>query len=265
MTVSATRAREVLPDGIARAVPPSVVSLAGCTVELVAIMLDIAAEEVRALTQLLSAAEKNRANRFFRERDRRRYVVARARLRELLAPRLGVPAQSIDFTYGTHGKPALAASFTDSDLRFNVSHCEDLAVVAFASGREIGVDVEAVRVVPDADDIAARFFSRRENAAYLALAPRDRPLGFFNCWTRKEAFIKAKGLGVFLGLHTFAVTLAPGEKPALLSHDADPDAAERWMMFELQAPDGFVGAAAVEDGEITPRYWKWDPGSFQKL
>jgi len=255
MTVSATRAREVLPDGIARAVPPSVVSLAGCTVELVAIMLDIAAEEVRALTQLLSAAEKNRANRFFRERDRRRYVVARARLRELLAPRLGVPAQSIDFTYGTHGKPALAAGFADSDLRFNVSHCEDLAVVAFASGRAIGVDVEAVRVVPDADDIAARFFSRRENAAYLALAPRDRPLGFFNCWTRKEAFIKAIGEGLSHPLDRFDVTLTPGEPERILRVGDIPGDRCGWALHAFSPAPGFVAAVVVRNcaGESVSR------------
>src|SRR5256886_7924492 len=113
--------------------------------------------------------------------------------------------------YGAHGKPALAPRFAASDLRFNVSHCDDLAVYAFSHGCEVGIDVEAVRVMGDADDLAARFFSRREHGAYRALHPRDKPLGFFQCWTRKEAFIKALGDGLSYPLDRFDVSLAPGE------------------------------------------------------
>jgi 4'-phosphopantetheinyl transferase len=120
------------------------------------------------------------------------------------------------------GKPALSRRFANSDLRFNVSHSEDVAVYAFSRGREIGVDVEAVRELRDADDIAVRFFSRRENEAYLALDPRDRLLGFFNCWTRKEAFIKALGDGLYYPLDCFDVSLAPDEPARILRVENTP-------------------------------------------
>ena len=224
--------------------------------------LNVPDEQFALIKQPLSAEERERADRFRFEHDRRHYTVARGVLRMLLGHYTNTSPESVRFTYNAHGKPALA----DSQLcRFNVSHSHGWAIYGFAVDREIGVDIERIRPDLAGMDIAERFFSPTEVAALGRVPDADRTKAFFNCWTRKEAFIKAKGLGVFLGLHTFAVTLAPGEEPALLSHDADPDAAERWMMFELQAPDGFVGAAAVEDGEITPRYWKWDPGSFQKL
>src|SRR5204862_277059 len=98
------------------------------------------------------------------DRDVRRFVVARARLRQLLGERLGVSPASVDLARGAHGKPALARQGRDSDLRFNLSRSRDLAVYAFASGREVGIDVEAVRPMPDADAIVARWFSRREQA-----------------------------------------------------------------------------------------------------
>jgi 4'-phosphopantetheinyl transferase len=165
-------------------------------VEVVAARLDPGPRETCALSLWLSQAEQGRAARFRFDREHRRFVVARARLRELLAARLGEPPESIEFSYGRKGKPALAGRFAHSGWRFNLSHCEELAVYAFSRTGEVGIDVEAVHALPEADAIAARFFSRSENDAYRALAPGDKPLGFFNCWTRKEALAKALGEGL---------------------------------------------------------------------
>jgi phosphopantetheinyl transferase len=159
--------------------------------------------------------------------------------------------ESIELVYGERGKPALARCFADSGLRFNVSHCNDVAVYAFSSGREIGIDVEAVRLMRDADDIAARFFSPREYEAYLALDPRDRPLGFFNCWTRKEAFIKALGDGLYHPLDRFDVSLAP-EAPARILR-VESTAGDRcgWCMESFSPVPGFVAAIVTERAPIT--------------
>jgi 4'-phosphopantetheinyl transferase len=165
-------------------------------VEVVAARLDPGPQKARALSLRLSEAEQSRAARFRFARERRRFVVARALLRELLAARLGAPPESIEFVYGRTGKPALAGRFARSGWRFNVSHCEELALYAFSRAGEIGIDVEAVRALAEADDIAARVFSRREHEAYRRLAPRERALGFFRCWTRKEALAKALGEGL---------------------------------------------------------------------
>jgi 4'-phosphopantetheinyl transferase len=208
--------------------------------------LDVGVEDIRASAMLLSNAERQRASRFAFDRDRRRFTVARARLRRLLSARLGVRPESIEFVYGAHGKPALARRFADSDLRFNVSHSDDVGVFAFASGREIGIDVEAIRVIRDADAIAARFFSSGETNAYLALDPRNKPMGFFNCWTRKEAFIKALGDGLYHPLDCFDVSLAPGEPAKILRVRGTSGDDCGWRMESFSPAPGFVAAVASE-------------------
>jgi 4'-phosphopantetheinyl transferase len=149
--------------------------------------------------------------------------------------------------YGERGKPALARGYAGSDLRFNVSHSDDVAVYAFSSGREIGIDVEAVRVIRDADDIAARFFSRCEYESYLALDARHRPLGFFNCWTRKEAFIKALGDGLYHPLDSFDVSLAPGEPAEILRIGHIPGDHCGWRLRSFSPFPGYVGAVVIEN------------------
>jgi 4'-phosphopantetheinyl transferase len=225
---------------------------AGGTVEVVSMGLDAEPAAVNEFALCLSDEERLRASRFVFERDRCRFIVGRARLRYLLASRLGVQPDAIELIYGAHGKPALSRRFAGSDLRFNVSHSEGVAVYAFSHGREIGVDVEALRELRDADDLAARFFSAHENEAYLALRPRDKPVGFLNCWTRKEAFIKALGEGLSHPLDRFDVSLAPGEPAKLLRVGCVSGEACEWTMHELVLGPGFIGAVvAQKHGEET--------------
>jgi 4'-phosphopantetheinyl transferase len=221
-------------------------SLADSLIVIVVSRLDPASEVVRASQALLSDEECHRASRFAFDRDRRRFVVARARLRQLLAARLKVRPESVELVIGTHGKPSLARRAGDPDIRFNVSHCEDIAVYAFAHGCEIGIDVEMVRAMRDADVVAARFFSRRENEAYVALEARDRPLGFFNCWTRKEAFVKAVGDGLSHPLDDFDVSLAPEEPARILRVGSTHGERCGWRMYGFQPAAGHVGAVVTE-------------------
>jgi 4'-phosphopantetheinyl transferase len=215
--------------------------------DIVATRLDVEPEAVRAAAALLSASERQRASRCAFENDRRRFIVARATLRRLLASRLDVRPQDIEFAYGPHGKPALGPRFADSDLHFNVSHCDDLAVYAFAWRCEIGVDVEAVRWFPYADDVAAQFFSPGENEAYTALDSLSRPLGFFNCWTRKEAFIKALGDGLDYRLDSFDVSLAPNEPPKILRVENRVGEDCGWSVDSFFPAPGFVAAVVTEN------------------
>ena len=216
--------------------------------EVLTTRLDVGSEAIRASATVLSPAERQRAGRFALDRDRRRFVVARAQLRELLAARLDVPPESVELDYGECGKPALGRHFAESHLHFNVSHCGDVAVYAFSLGREIGVDVEAVRTIRDADDIAARFFSRRENEAYLALDLCDKPLGFFNCWTRKEAFVKALGRGLDQPLDSFEVSLAPGDPARILRVEGAAGDQCGWHMEAFTPAPGLTAAVVVESG-----------------
>ena len=228
-----------------RPVTGTVMPIAGGTIEVVPVRLDAELAAVSELAQCLSDGERLRAGRFVFERDRRRFIVGRARLRHCLASRLGVQPDAVEFDYGPRGKPRLSRSFADAGLCFNVSHSGDLAVYAFSSGREIGVDVESVREMRDADEIAARFFSRREYEAYLALDSRDRPLGFFNCWTRKEAFIKALGEGLHYPLDRFDVSLTPGEPARILRVEDMPGEQCGWLLKSFTPGPGVAGAIVV--------------------
>ena len=217
-------------------------------IEIVVVRLGLEPAAVSACARLLSHAERERASRFTFARDARRFIVGRARLRQLLAARLGkgVPPASVDLVYGARGKPALANP-RNSQLRFNLSRRDDLAVYALSSGCEVGIDVEAIRPLPDADAIAGRFFSRREHADYRALDPRDQPLGFFQCWTRKEAFVKALGEGLSHPLDSFSVSLAPGAPAELLRVDPAPGDDRRWRLESFFPAPGFVAAVVAEE------------------
>lgn len=195
-------------------------------VEVVASRLDLDPGAVDALAGWLHKDECQRAGRFRLARDRRRYVVARGLLRTLLAARLGTHPRSIELRCGAHGKPCLAPG-SAGDLRFNVSHTGDFALFAFSRGREVGVDVEAVLPMRDADAVARHFFSHSELRAYRALAPGAREAGFFTCWTRKEAYLKALGGGLQSPLSEF---------------DAPPG----WSLSSFSPAPGHTAALAVE-------------------
>jgi 4'-phosphopantetheinyl transferase len=215
-------------------------------IEVIAHSLAADSDSIRESAQCLSDDERHRADRFVFARDRRRFIAARARLRQILGAKMAISPNKVEFTYNARGKPALAHKLWDMDLRFNLSHSEDVAVYVFAVGRDVGIDVEAVRALPDADDVASRFFSARENAAYSALDQRDKPQGFFNCWTRKEAFIKALGEGLHHPLDRFDVSLAPDARAEILRVD-DVDGSDcGWSLDSFTPLPGFVGAVVTE-------------------
>jgi 4'-phosphopantetheinyl transferase len=217
----------------------------GGALEVLLARLDVGPQALDELSQRLCPAELRRAARLRGAAECRRFIVARARLREVLAARLGVAPQALDFVYGLHGKPALAPRFAASRWRFNVAHCADVAVYALARDREVGIDVEAIRAFADADAVAERFFSPIEKRAYSALEPGAKPLGFFNCWTRKEAVVKAHGEGLRMPLDLFDVALAPNEPAALLRVDASLGARSRWYLESFSPLPGFVAAVAT--------------------
>jgi len=178
-------------------------------------------------------------------------VLARGLLRAILGAHLGLEPGAIRFVYGPQGKPAIA----DSPLRFNLSHSEDLAVCALGRDLELGVDVERLRPVPEAESIARRYFCPAECADLLAVSPSARTQAFFHCWTRKEAYVKALGGGLSVALDGFQVTLRPGEAARLVHLDGQPDHAAEWSLEDLPLASGFVGALAVPARGLTLRTW----------
>ena len=240
---------ELRSPGNGSSVPPTpetVALLADGAMEIVMSRLNSDAESVGELHGCLSDEERQRASRFAFDLDRRRFIVARARLRQLLAARLDLQPGSVELRYGARGKPALARRGTAPDLRFNVSHADDIAVYAFSIGREIGIDIEAVREMKCADEITAKCFSKREREMYFSLDPRDRAEGFFNCWTRKEAFIKALGDGFYHALDRFDVSLTPGEPARILRMDDTPGDDCGWRLDSFCPAPGYVAAVVTE-------------------
>jgi 4'-phosphopantetheinyl transferase len=217
------------------------------------------ADAMPLLTRTLSRDERLRATQFHVERDRVYFSAARGLLRGLLGGYLGAEPARLVFTYDRHGKPTLSAFPVSSDLQFNLAHAGGLAVYAFTRARRIGIDLEQRRPFPDGDQIAERFFSIRERERLAALSPDEKEIGFFNCWTRKEAYVKAIGEGLAQPLDQFDVSLAPGEPAQLLATAGSPEETERWRFQELTPADEYIGALAVEGHDWHLSCWLWIP------
>jgi 4'-phosphopantetheinyl transferase len=176
-------------------------------------------------------------------------VAAHGALRVIIGGYVGADPASLDFVVGEHGKPALRRhdGMAASDIEFNLSHSADLALVAVARARPVGVDLERWASDVEHLDLAERFFSPAERRALRALAPAPDLIasGFFAAWTRKEAYLKAIGYGISRGLHHFDVTLAPGERARLLADRLDETAIERWSMTDLDPAPGYSAALVV--------------------
>lgn len=214
--------------------------------EVTVARLDLDPQDLRRAANLLSDEELNRAERFVFDRDRHRFIAARAELRQQLGKRTGLSPELIEIRFGQHGKPMLANNLLDADLRFNMSHSEDLAVFAFSNEGEIGIDVEAVRAMSDYEDIAEQCFSIREREAFRLLGKHEKLEGFFGCWTRKEAFIKAIGDGLSRSLGSFDVSLRPARQGDFENVGSISYEQSEWKLFSFIPAPTFVAAVAVQ-------------------
>jgi 4'-phosphopantetheinyl transferase len=237
--------------------PPETLVLGCDEVHVWRATLDQTPPQIQSFFQTLTVDEQARAQRFHFERDRAHFIVARGVLRAILGRYLQRAPESLSFCYGSHGKPALAED-TDADaIGFNVSHSHGLALYAVTRARKIGIDVEHIRFDLAVGEIAERFFSRREVAMLRALPTELQRPAFFRCWTRKEAYIKARGEGLSLPLDQFDVSLAPGDPGVTLSIESDLSEASRWSLQELSAAAGYAAAVGAEGHGWRLRCWQW--------
>ena len=206
--------------------------------------LSLDGDAARAV-DFLSPDEKSRAERFRFDGHRQRFVCGRAGLRRVLGACTESDPASLEFRYGSHGKPALTAF---PQLGFNLSHSGGRAVIAVAIGAKVGVDLEHVRLVPRWETIAQRNFSTAEYDALAELPREIRDLAFFVCWTRKEAFVKAVGGGITgIGLRDFDVTVARGEPPRVAAlRGSLAELSSNWSLFDLREQ---IGGGRLDDGE----------------
>jgi len=209
------------------------------------------------LWSTLSEAEQGRAERFHFERDQLRFAVGRGVLRNLLGRYLGQRPGQLAFRYGPYGKPALADAAVEGGLRFNLSHSHELALYAFVGEQEIGVDIEHIRPLADWESLARQVFSARENQTLHGLPPEQRLEAFYNCWTRKEAYVKAGGAGLAQPLDQFDVSLTPGQAAQLLHIEGRADDVARWFLHGLKPAPDYVAALAIQGLPRRISLWQW--------
>lgn len=273
----------------------SALTISRDVVAVVRLNLDRTSDQVESLRGLLSGDELARADRFKFEEPRRRFVVCRATLRQLLGACLGVEAAAIQFTYGPHGKPQLDATSRvgrvveahgehgehgrktvvvedsthpterDPSPQFSVSHSADRALIAISSGRHVGVDLECHDAKVRIHKLAERFFSPREFAELESLPTELQLAGFYRGWTSKEAYLKATGFGLSFSLSQFTVAMNPTEPAGLIevveqSGRADlANEAARWRMHSLSVAADFSAALLVEataSENVVIRQWE---------
>jgi 4'-phosphopantetheinyl transferase len=221
--------------------------------------LDCGPSAFSALGAMLSLDEKSRANRFVFDSDRRRFIVARGILRELLSAYSGSSPADLRFCYGAQGKPALDPEDGEQPVHFNLSHSRNQAVYGFAQGRNLGIDVELITPEFATDDIAQSYFSPTEYAELSDLPSELRREAFFLYWTRKEAYVKAHGAGLHIPLDSFHISAIHGQVLELQGQHNS-----RWTLRSFQPAPRYIASVAGEGNDWRLRYFDWTPSSIAK-
>jgi 4'-phosphopantetheinyl transferase len=239
--------------------PPAELLLGPQDVHVWSTNLNPVSEQIVRLKEILSTDEQARAARFRFERDQNRFITGRGFLRTVLGRYLNQNPAEIKFNYTTRGKPTLDV-LPGAELHFNLSHSQDFALLAITKICPVGVDVEQIRTLRDADAIADRFFSERESSMLRALPPEQKPIGFFNLWTRKEAWLKATGEGISESLDKVEVSLLPDEPAKLLSLFGNSNAVTEWTLADLNPASGYKGALALPSTNVEMKFWAHSNG-----
>jgi len=226
--------------------------------------LELTEEEIKQLANLLSADEVDRANRFRFPRHRRRFIVTRGILRQLLGSYLKINPQNLIFTYGEQGKPLLIENMKldlslSLPLQFNVSHSQEYALFGFTLDRMIGVDLEYHRPMPDASKIARRFFSAQESKLLDGTAVEQQSQLFFRLWTAKEAYLKAIGKGLADSLASVELAFDCTNSIYLSALKKDPDAIDNWSLYSCAFSPNYSAAIAI-NAKVSSKninYWCW--------
>lgn len=224
----------------------SAFNLAGDEAQVWIASLEKPPDALDRFSLLLSQDERDRAGRFYFERDRRRYTVGRGLLRMLLGAYLAMKPDRVAFRYGAHGKPALDGPYQDRTLQFNLSHSDDLAVFIFCRDRQVGIDVEYIRPMPDEADFAERFFSPAESAWISSLTGEQRRIAFFKLWTCKEAYLKASGAGLAVSLNQVVFSFSDAGSARMLSIHGNKQQAAHWRTELFDPAAGYQAACALE-------------------
>ncbi len=191
---------------------------------------------------VLDDAERERASRFRFDRDRRRFIAGHDAIRRILGRYQNAAPQDLGFVIAENGRPSLKGG----GVNFNYSRSEGWGLLAVSSAATLGADIEAARMSDDLAEVARQHFSPAEQSALDALSGAAWADGFFNCWTRKEAVVKAMGVGLSAPLAAFEVSLKPGDRPEILRADGDITVARDWALRAFKPLEGYCAAIAVD-------------------
>lgn len=217
--------------------------------------LKISPSELAALWHVLAKDERERATRYRFDKDRRRFIAARGRLRQVVGHYLSIPPAEVLFQSNPFGKPALALGSVR--FQFNLSHAGVWALIAVGRDRSLGIDIEPVNDRVRWEDLAPLIFTRREQHE-LALYPlNEKHHAFLRGWTRKEAYVKARGLGLSLPLDRFDVPLAAKKIEMLIDTARDTEAQGQWRVYPIDLLPGHVAALVVEGQPVHLRFRGW--------
>lgn len=198
------------------------------------------------LCELLSQDERARADRFYFDRDRNRFILSRGLLRMIIGCYLDINPTQIQFCYGPHGKPALQTSFQNRTFYFNLSHSKDLVLFAFSWDHQVGIDIEYLRPISEAEYIADHFFSYNESTLIRTINTKDKLDAFFKIWTSKEAYLKATGGGLTESLSEIDISLTSTDSTHIESIDADRQKSARWHLETIRPASDYLATLAVE-------------------
>lgn len=226
--------------------------------------LDAQEQLLRYSTQILAPDEIERGNRFYVEQDRRRYQAGRLLLRLLLAAYLDIPPSLIQFSYNHYGKPSAAQPLHTTNIQFNLSNSANIALFAFCKTVDVGIDIEKIRPEFTTHEIAEKYFSRDE-VTFVRTIALDSVSAFYDCWTRKEAYIKAKGQGLSIPLDSFAVSLDPEQAPGLLYSRLFADDVKQYALYALPMEASFKAALAIARKENDVRLFSLSAELMQAL
>jgi 4'-phosphopantetheinyl transferase len=241
--------------------PPPMLQLHLDEVHVWRAWLDLPPLEIVSIKVTVSNTEMERAEKFHFQNDRNRFIAAHSYLRQVLARYLDLEPDEICYTYNEHGKPELDPGF--DQLRFNLSHSKSVGLIAVTMKSRIGVDVELIKHNKDIKQIAQRFFSPGEIEQLLNQPDSQHDEAFFRCWTRKEAYLKALGVGMLIPLNQFEVDFAPGVPPRIKHTVGKESEAARWSLYHINPKEKYIGALAVEGKSAEIRFFQmtgW-PGS----
>jgi 4'-phosphopantetheinyl transferase len=243
-----------LPSSNIWRLPPTEPQLSDGSIHVYRISLDLPDGDIQEMARILSPDENARANRFVFPSFRAHFIAGRAQLRLILCHYLQKKPADLVFDYNEFGKPFINQT---GDIQFNISHSHELGLVAITKHKPVGVDIERIRTDIDYTQIARQFFASGEVEQLLALPEEQRIEAFYTCWTRKEAFIKARGMGLSIPLDQFEVSFTANSPPRLTHSMTDLIHARDWSLYELRPGTGYIAALAAQSQDWDILCWQW--------